>query len=277
MNYRHHYHAGNFADVMKHIILIELINSLQKKDAPICYLDSHSGRGFYDLEAPEALKTEESNFGIKQLKRLKEVPGDISNYLNLVSKFSESRGANSYYPGSPNIVKILMRPQDRMILNELHSEEVSCLKSEFKRDKQVNIHSQDAYLLIPGIIPPKEKRGLVFIDPPFENKSEFSDLINLLKQSLKRWETGVYAIWYPITRQGGAPKFLKDLNNLGVSDILNLQLSIYEDDSPAGLNGSGVVILNPPWKLDEKFKEILPFLSKNLGGVDSGSYRVELL
>jgi len=267
VNYRHAYHAGGFFDVFKHYVLMLLIQSLKQKEAGFTYIDTHSGSGLYDLKFSS--KTLEAENGIHLLWNSKlKLTDSLQEYLDLIKKF-QADNKLEHYPGSPAVVRSLLRAQDQMILNELHPEEAHNLKKLFGRDKQVHIHTQDAYHWIKGIIPPNPPRGLVFIDPPYEQKNEYEQLVKLLITSLKHWRQGVYAIWYPITKEQPLKKFYAELNKAGI-EYLNTQLSVYNEDSPIGLNGSGMLIVNPPWQLDLKLKENLPLLWKILSPEGKG-------
>lgn len=278
MNYRHLYHAGNFADVFKHIILTLLIVNLKNKDKAFCYLDTHAGIGFYDLSLTEAQKTHEYESGILKLLQQKNFPTEFTDYLKIINLVNKnSKNDLQFYPGSPLIVKYLLRPQDRMILCELHPEDVQLLKQEFMQDKQAAVHHMDGYQALKAFLPPAEKRGLVFIDPPFEQPNEFDTLKTWLDFVYQRWPTGIYAVWYPRKDIPQVKKFLQSLQNSQWSKILVIELNIYPEDSPQGLNGCGMVIINPPWKLDEELKKIMPWLLKVLAGSENGNFRVDWL
>lgn len=254
MNYRHAYHAGSFADVFKHYVLVLLIKSLLKKATPFTYIDTHSGRGFYDLSSELSEKTAEAKSGIQLLWDAKLKSESLQSYLRIIKGFQSDHQNLRYYPGSPKIVHSLLRAEDRMILNEFHPEEARLLKNEFKKDKRVSVHAQNAYQWLSGAIPPSTNRGLVFIDPPYEKPNEYPELLKLLKMALKRWKNGTYALWYPMTKDQRLKPFYAGLKEAGITEILNTQLNVYETDSPIGLNGSGVLIINPPWQLEEQLK-----------------------
>jgi 23S rRNA (adenine2030-N6)-methyltransferase len=209
MNYRHIYHAGNFADAFKHIILMLLTKSFLKKETPFCFLDTHAGIGHYDLMSVEAQKGKEYENGIKKIIEADDPPEAIREYIACIQNFNAKIADNEcrLYPGSPEIVKAFLRPHDRMQLCELHPEDYKTLKKYFARHKQIAVHHQDAYQSFKALLPPKEKRGLILIDPPYENTNELSHLVTMLPQALSRFETGVYALWYPI-RQATYRKIL---------------------------------------------------------------------
>jgi len=275
MNYRHIYHAGMFADVFKHIVLINLIDYLKNKPAPFCYLDTHAGIGLYPLNSIEAGKTLEYQNGIEKIFHAKDAPKLIKHYLNLVSQFNDD--TLTLYPGSPLIASELLREQDRAILCELHPEDYQTLKNHFHRDPQTAVHLQNGYHGLKAFLPPKEKRGLVLIDPPYEKASEFDDIINALKIALKAWPNGMYAIWYPIKANQPLKNFFNKIINTTTQSLLKIELSIYQADSPQTLNGSGILIINPPWNMEETLKESLAWLWKKLTIDEKSHFSIEWL
>lgn len=278
MNYRHIYHAGNFADVFKHIVLANLLQSFHQKDKPFCFMDTHAGAGRYDLHAKEAQKTHESAHGIEQLIKIKEIPHAIvQTYLNIVTAINrnESDKKLRYYPGSPYIAHYFLRLQDKMILTELHREDAFLLKQAFNLDKQVAVHQQDGYLALKAFLPPKEKRGLVLIDPPFEQTNELEKIYQGLEIALKRWSNGIYAIWYPIKEKNVMTQLYHHLKKLNQKEILQIELSIYPEDSPISLNGSGMAIINPPWQLKTELEPVLSWLWQVLSPEKLGGYRIK--
>lgn len=301
MNYRHIYHAGNFADVFKHSILTLLIQSLLRKEKPFCYLDTHAGIGVYDLFSVEAQKTKEYESGIELLLKCKNHPRELDAYLDVVKKLNlhcharmetglRSSGGEvknvhkpvkhcvlqtgfllpaemttRFYPGSPYIVRNLARPCDRLILLELHKEDSITLKQQFFNDKQVAVHHYDGYQGLKAFLPPKERRGLVLIDPPFENKDEFDHIISSLRISLSRWPTGIYAIWYPIKDHLAVNKFKCDLKSLNIQNILINEMILFEEDKLLDLFiGCGMVIINPPWQIDIQINAVVAWLQSVL-------------
>lgn len=281
MNYQHAFHAGNFADVIKHVILTALFGSLSKKDAPLCYIDTHAGAGFYDLNASSTKKTKEYLDGIEKVIKQDNPPALIKHYLDTVhqinnelthSKFSSLR----FYPGSPLIARHLMRPHDRIVACELQQSAYQALKETFAGDKQIAVHHSDGYLGLKAFLPPKERRGIILIDPPYEDPDEFRHLAHTLPSALKRFETGVYAIWYPIKDTKQIDRFYRALTDSVTNPILSVELTIYPD-LPTHLNGSGMAIINPPWQLQETLQEVLPWLWKTLSINGQGGYSVKLV
>lgn len=266
MNYRHHFHAGNFADVFKHLILTCLLEKLGEKASPFTYLDTHAGRGLYYLKSKETQKLKEYEFGIKALMNYaekKSPPSCVKSYLDIVSSFKD----RSIYPGSPKIAESLMREEDKMILCELHPEEMTFLKENmYGGDKSLALHFLDAYAGMKAFLPPKTARGLVMIDPPFEQKNEFDCLSEALTRSLKHWRQGHYMIWYPIKDKKVVARFERTIFSLS-SESLCFHFFVNNKEISSQLIGCGVALMNPPWKLKESLTdELMPYLSEALNG-----------
>jgi 23S rRNA (adenine2030-N6)-methyltransferase len=227
----------------------------------------------------EAQQTKEFHSGITKLWSLRSVtavPEVVATYLSLVRHWNPSRGLR-IYPGSPCLVKMLLREADRMLLYELHPQEVQELQQVFLKDKQVVIHHENGYQALKAYLPPPERRGLVLIDPPFENLTEFDDVITGLKQAYQRWQTGVYALWYPIKARPEILQFHRHLSTLGIEKMLVAELCIYPDDIPSRLNGAGLVIVNPPWQFKEQLESLLPWLRRQFTGGEGGREEVKWL
>jgi len=272
MNYRHAFHAGNFADVFKHTVLALLLKSLARKDAPFCYLDTHAGAGRYDLLNEAAQKTGEYRDGIERLWNNPPLSG-LEDYLAAVRAMNPA-GTLRYYPGSPAIARHLLRSQDRMVLVEQHPEEYERLKAEFANDRRATVQRQDGYAALKAFLPPREKRGLVLIDPPYESTDEYAQAVEGLRVAYARWSTGVYAIWYPIKDRAPIQGFHRQLTASGIRKMLVAEFCPYPVDSAFRLNGSGIVIVNPPWQVDEVLDPLLPRLLEKLRRHPSG--RAEL-
>lgn len=276
MNYRHSYHAGNFADVFKHIVLVGLIQSLLNKDKPFCYIDTHAGTGHYNLSSETAKKTREFAYGIQRLFNLQTTFKVVEDYLNIVQMLNVEKTLK-YYPGSPVIVEKLLRKMDRMVLSELHQRDCESLNELFLKNKRVTVYHQDGYQTLKASLPPLEKRGLVLIDPPFEQQDEFNQIILGLKNALQRWATGIYAVWYPIKEQKLNHVFFNKLQQLPIKNCLKLELTVLPDDVPHRLNGSGIIIINCPWQFDSEMQIVLPWLWEQLAVERNGGYKVEWL
>lgn len=260
MNYRHAYHAGNFADVMKHAVLALVVESLKRKETPFFVLDTHAGLGAYDLEAPQAGKTGEYMGGIARVLEAPAAPPGLDPYLAVVRAWNSS-GELRRYPGSPELVRGLMRPQDRMALVELHPEDVEALRARFHGDRRVGVHHLDGYTAAKGLLPPAERRGLVLMDPPFEVRNEFDRLLAALRRARRLWPTGIQMAWYPIKGREPVDRFHRDVVAQGGPETLAVELMLRPADDPFRLNGSGLLIVNPPWRLAETIGELLPWLA----------------
>ena len=269
MNYRHAYHAGNFADVHKHIVLLALLQRLKRKPTPIFYLDTHAGRGWYDLRSEEASRAAEWRTGIARLAAPAAPSAhDIRYYLQTIGSLAE--GQSRRYPGSPLLAAYELRKGDRAVFVEVQPEEARALERAVEHQRGISVHTGDGYAALKAHLPPRENRGLVLIDPPFESAEEFSALKNALQSAMTRWPNGMLALWYPIKTQPELQRWHATVRACGVRKLLALELCIRPLDSPAGLNGSGMLIANPPWKLDEEMqqvqRELLGLLEQQPGG-----------
>lgn len=272
MNYRHIYHAGNFADVVKHALLTLVIAHLRRKEQAFHIIDTHAGIGCYDLQSVEASKTGEALGGIIKLLDGGALPSVFENYMAAVQAVNPDWPMIHYYPGSPFIARNMLRPQDRLTLVELHPQDAEILKRAFRRDPQVAVHVLDAYTALKAQLPPKERRGLVLIDPPFEVKDEFRRIVKGIGEAMRRWPTGIYGIWYPIKDRDPVERFLAELSGFG-KPYFSAELMMFADCDPNRLNGAGLAIINPPWKLDEALEGLLPLLKDRLGAAGEASLR----
>lgn len=280
MNYRHIYHAGNFADVFKHTLLIQLIRALQRKPKGFCYIDIHAGIGCYNLQNQAAQKTLEFQQGIAKLWNEPELPEALQDYLQQQQLFNETRGHTkglSWYAGSPCLMEQLLRPQDRMLLSELHIEDVLELQNALSAHRQIQIYHEDAYKVLKSAVPPVEKRGVVLIDPAFEAKDEFQQVMTALKDAQARWQTGTYVIWYPIKSTATVKYFHQQLVQSGIRKMLCAELCVYPDDVQTRFNGSGMVVVNPPFQFLENIQTWLPRLWSLLSIEGLGRYNASWL
>lgn len=282
MNYRHSYHAGNFADVFKHVQLSLLLQALCSKESPFCYLDTHAGTGRYDLHGASAQKTGEYLQGVMRFWAHNDVASILvlADYLAAVRALNHTENGDSelrYYPGSPRIARHFLRPQDRMVLMELHPEDALFLKREFRGDKHVHVHRTDGYTGLKAFLPPLEKRGLVLIDPPFEDGNEFERLTNSLRSAYQRWPTGIFAIWYPLKDNYRVQHFHRQLVASSMRKLLLIEMHLHTHPPINTLYGCGMIIINPPWRIDEKLRLLLPQLLAGLQPDCKGKTRVEWL
>ncbi|MBD1558570.1 23S rRNA (adenine(2030)-N(6))-methyltransferase RlmJ [Vibrio sp. S9_S30] len=273
LSYRHSFHAGNHADVLKHIVQSLILNALNQKEKPYVYHDTHSGVGRYDLTHEWSEKTGEYKQGIARLWTANNLPEDAQTYLEAVQSLNQDNHLR-YYPGSPRVARAHIRKQDRMVLTELHPSDHPLLEQEFHRDRQVSIYKEDGFQRLKASLPPKERRGLVLIDPPYELSHEYRDVVNAIAQSHKRWSTGIYAIWYPVVNRHDIDDMLSGLEKLGIRKILQIELGVSADTNERGMTASGMIVINPPWKLESQMKEILPYLKEVIAPV-TGHFKVE--
>jgi 23S rRNA (adenine2030-N6)-methyltransferase len=275
VNYRHAFHAGNFADVHKHVILLALIERLKRKPTPFFYLDTHAGRGRYDLNSEEARRSSEWRYGIGRLLSTTPRSQDIRNYLAAVAAIRPH--GEPRYPGSPLIAANAMRRGDRAVLIEQQQQEARAIEIEMRGRRKVSVQHSDGYAALKAYLPPKENRGLVLIDPPYESPREFATVEQALRFGLSRWPNGMFALWYPIKLGPEAQRFLDAVRASGLRKLLTLELSIRPADSPLGLNGSGMLIANPPWQLDVEMREATTELHSLLSPDGAGTASVEWL
>ncbi len=268
MNYQHLYHAGSHADVFKHLTIIALLNCLKQKEKPFCYIDTHAGNGEYGLLHSQ---NQEWKDGVGLLQQ-----HPVKN--SLLKQYIEYTHDLHHFPGSPKIAQKLLRSQDEMILIERSPESFQALNYLFHHQKRIHLHHSDAYLSLRALLPPKIKRGLILIDPPYEEKNEFDKLIPLLQESLKRFPTGIYAVWFPIKSRLFIQRFYHDLKKqLNHSEILITEFCPWSDDVAIRLNGSGMIIINPPWKLEKTLSPLLHELINILKKQPKGFYGINLL
>jgi len=266
MNYRHAYHAGNFADVVKHVVLTRLLDYLKQKDKAFRVIDTHAGIGRYDLSSVEAQKTGEWQSGIGRLidaQLSRPVAELLAPYLDTVRALNPDGGIQKY-PGSPLIARHLMRKQDRLSAIELHPKDVGKLRTLFAGDFQTRVIELDGWLALGAHLPPKEKRGLVLIDPPFEEAGEFERLVDGLIRAHKRWPGGIYALWYPIKDRKAIIAFRKALKQSGIPKLLDIEFEIRPASSEPSLDGSGLLVVNPPFTLEGELRTLLPALHRVL-------------
>jgi len=268
MNYRHAYHAGNFADVFKHAILMLLIEHLREKDKPFTVIDTHAGIGMYDLMGEAAQKTLEYQGGIMRLMAAPSLSPPLARFRQLVADITGVQGDElTRYPGSPRLARSLLRAGDRLQLIEMHPEDVQALRAGFARDRQTIIHHIDAYQALKALLPPTPRRGLVLIDPPFEQTDEFSQIVAGLKEAHRRWATGIYAVWYPLKDREPVERFHRKLAATGIRRILDVELTLQPLDGEH-LYGCGMIMINPPWQLDTELGPLITELARLFAGAD---------
>ena len=276
LSYRHLFHAGNFADVFKHALLARLLIALSAKDKPYLYLDTHAGIARYDLRAPWAQKAREYENGIARIWKATDAPPVLEPYLEAVRALNPD-GKLRYYPGSPLVAKRLLRAGDRMVLTELNTADHEVLANVFAREKHVAVERMDAYQALKAYLPPAERRGLVLVDSSFDVAREFDRIVKALKAAYARWNTGVYAIWYPLMEPAAMRDFLAAVARSGVRKVLRVEIVVRERDESGIIPGCGMLVVNPPWRFDTEAKTIVKWLAPRLAVSGKGQALVEWL
>jgi len=283
MNYRHAFHAANFADVLKHAVLALLVQRLQAKEGGLALIDLFAGPGLYDLEGEAARKTGEAEAGLFRLwpPPKGELGGLLAPWLTQVAALNGGPGVGPggrraaaarrprLYPGSPELLRRLLRPQDRLVLAEMHEEEAASLRRHYARDPQVAVHRRDGFEALPALVPPSERRGLVLVDPPYERKEEPERLVRALARAYRRWPTGVYVVWYPVKELAALTPWLEALRQAVPRRLLLAELTLFDEQPAWRLNGCGLLLVNPPWRVEEPLAALLrglqPLLSRGGG------------
>jgi len=266
MNYRHAYHAGNHADVLKHVVLSRVLDYLKLKDKLFHVLDAHAGIGVYALDGKEAQKTKEYEGGIGKMKRAfaPEVEALLQPYRQVIAELNPGSKTVKLYPGSPEIVVRLCRPGDLMTFNELHPKDFEALAKRYEYEPRARVTNMDAAMLIKASLPPPLRRGLILIDPPFEVKSEREAILSALAHGYKRFSTGVFMVWYPVKGVDFAAKLLADVRALAFPSTLQIEMCVRESFEGGGLAGSGVIVVNPPFVLLDEMRILVPALAKRM-------------
>jgi 23S rRNA (adenine2030-N6)-methyltransferase len=264
LSYRHSYHAGNHADVVKHLVQVAILNYLLKKDKPFCYHDSHAGAGLYSLLSEQAQKTGEYHSGIGKLWQHDAQSPALAAYIALIKQLNDDNEL-AFYPGSPKIAALMLREGDSIQATELHPTDYPILASQFVRRRYSRIENIDAWAGFKAMLPPLHKRGLVLIDPPYELKTEYQDVINGLQLAYSRFPQATYAIWYPVIERAAVEAFISAIVATGIKDQLRIELCPLADSDGFGMTGSGMLVINPPYTLANDIKhaltELCPLLS----------------
>jgi 23S rRNA (adenine2030-N6)-methyltransferase len=267
VNYRHAFHAGSFADVVKHAVLGRVLHHLREKPAAFRVIDTHAGAGLYDLTGSEASRSGEWHEGIARLLAAPlpaPVAALLAPYLDVVGALNEP-GRLTAYPGSPAIVRAWLRPQDRLLACELEPGAAAALASNMRGDPRIKTLSIDGWTALTAYVPPNERRGLVLVDPPFEEERDFTRLARGLAAAHRKWATGIYILWYPIKGRRGPDALARQLCRLGIGKILRAELTVVPLGDPARLNGCGLILVNPPWRLEGELSVLLPALAQRFG------------
>lgn len=279
VNYQHEFHAGNFADVFKHALFCRILHYLRGKPAAFRVIDTHAGAGLYDLAGEKAARGAEWQGGIGALMAAKTSPPItklLSPYLEVVRAVND-RDEIRVYPGSPAIARAWLRPQDALIACELEPRSAGALRRNLRGDVRIKTLAIDGWTALNAYVPPKERRGVVLVDPPFEVDDEFRRLANALSAAHRKWATGIYTLWYPIKGRGEPDAFAKRLRRLGLPKVLRAELLVSALTDQTRLNGCGMIVVNPPWTLENELSLLLPALARILGREGKGRFRLDQL
>jgi len=276
LSYRHQFHAGNIADVFKHALLTRLLLALNRKDKPYCVVETHAGLGLYDLNHPWAQKTEEWRKGIGRVFGRADAPASLKPYLDAVHAENPD-GHLRHYPGSPRIARRLMRETDRLVLYELNQDDCETLRSHFRNTRHTGVHQQDGYSAIKATLPPKERRGLLFIDASFDQGEDFARVAKAIKEAHSRFATGMIAVWYPLMGTSAIEAFERSLSGASLPKTLQLELSTESREFSEHIPGSGLIVINPPYGLDQEAPPLLDWLWRALSPDGKGGTRCEWL
>lgn len=276
LSYRHAFHAGNHADVLKHYVLSTVLNYFNQKDKPYWVIDTHAGAGMYALHDDFAQKNAEFETGIARLMQAQNLPETVNDYVETIKAFN-SANALDFYPGSPKISAYYLRAVDKLRLFELHPSDCKILLENFEgKGRQCKIEMQDGFSGLKACLPPQTKRAVVLIDPPYEVKDDYQYVVNSIKDSLKRFATGTYLIWYPLLQRAEPELMLEGLQNLGITDWLNVSLTVQSPSSEGyGMHGSGMFVINPPWTLAKQLEQSMPVLTALLALDNDASFHLE--
>lgn len=274
LSYRHSFHAGNFADVIKHIVLIEILGHLTLKDAPFDYIDTHAGAGLYDLHSEQAAKLGEYRSGIARM-----TPGEwplLKELFTLLAGFNPE-GELRRYPGSPLIARCFLRARDRAWLFELHPADFAALQEETRNDRRIRVAQEDGFTGLMRLLPPVSRRALVLIDPSYEIKTDFTRVVDTVTRAWKKFAGGIYVVWYPVVDRSRVDAMEQAFRTSGIRDIQQFELAIAADSGARGLTGAGMFVVNPPWPLMQKMRELLPGLVELLAQGNGAFYRADVL
>ncbi|PHM38881.1 ribosomal RNA large subunit methyltransferase J [Xenorhabdus mauleonii] len=274
LSYRHSFHAGNHADVLKHTVQSLIIESLKTKEKPFLYLDTHAGAGRYQLSGEHAERTGEYLEGIARIWQRDDIPEELAAYMDAVKALNPNNSLR-YYPGSPLIARHLLRDYDELNLSELHPSDFPLLRAEFSRDRRTRVLREDGYQQLKSKLPPRSRRGFILIDPPYELKSDYQKVVQGIQEGYKRFATGTYALWYPVVLRQQIKRLVKDLEATGIRKILQIELGVRPDSDQRGMTASGMIVINPPWKLEQQMKAVLPWLQQVLIPEGTGHTSVE--
>ena len=271
--YRHAFHAGNHADVLKHCVLQQILMYMNQKDKPYWVIDTHAGAGMYSLTSDYANTKSEYLDGVARLWDCDDLPPVLREYMNLI-QLCNNKGDWSLYPGSPEVIRRTIRADDRMRLFELHPTDFDILQENFERDRQAKLFKSDGFASLKALLPPPTRRAVIFMDPPYEIKTDYLKVVDALEEGLARFAEGVYVVWYPILTRGDHVRMLESLRKLS-DKTLNIAMTVQEPDEKGfGMLGSGLFVINPPWTLKTTMEAVMPYLIEKLAQYPGASYEI---
>ncbi|RKZ83209.1 MAG: 23S rRNA (adenine(2030)-N(6))-methyltransferase RlmJ [Gammaproteobacteria bacterium] len=273
LSYRHSFHAGNYADVIKHIVLIEILEHLIKKDSAFDYIDSHAGAGLYNLHSEHAAKLQEYTQGVGKLKT--EQWPELATYFDILAKYNPA-GKLNFYPGSPIIAQYFLRRKDRSWLYELHPKDAELLLKHAAKSRNIRVMREDGFKGLLSLLPPVSRRGLVLIDPSYEIKTDYAQVFNTIDSAYKKFPTGIYALWYPVVDRKIIDHLERKFKRSGIKKIHRYELGIAQDQFGSGMSACGMIVINPPWTLTDKMSQVFPKLVTALGG-EGAFYKCDVL
>ncbi|MDT8282109.1 MAG: 23S rRNA (adenine(2030)-N(6))-methyltransferase RlmJ [Gammaproteobacteria bacterium] len=274
LSYRHSFHAGNFADVIKHIVIVEILQYLCQKDKAFEYIDTHAGAGLFNLDSDHATKLHEYSNGIAKLDA-DDWP-ELTPYFDIIKSFNEA-GALTHYPGSPMIARHFLRSGDKAWLYELHPADVELLRNNVRENRQIRVKHEDGFKGLLSLLPPLSRRGFVLIDPPYEIKTDYQQVVNTVIQAHKKFSTGTYAIWYPVVDRTRIDQLEKNFIISGIKNIQRFELALAPDSHASGMTASGMIVINPPWTLMNTLSQLLPKLVAALADDKVASFKCDVL
>lgn len=269
LSYRHSFHAGNHADILKHTVLSLILEAVKEKDKAVCYLDSHAGAGGYSLRTSHATQTSEYLNGVARIWQQPDTPALLTPFLRVLKSFN-SGNSLTFYPGSPLIAGHLLRQQDSLILSELHPGDYPLLRHSLRHDTRAQVSRVDGYQQLKARLPPPSRRAVILVDPSYELKEDYQQVVSAISEGYKRFATGIYALWYPVVLRQQVKRLLHNIRDSGMRRILQIELAVLPDSTQRGMTASGMLVINPPWKLEQHMQRLLPWLHHKLSPLQQG-------
>lgn len=274
LSYRHSFHAGNFADILKHIVVVEILLHLRKKEKPFEYIDTHAGAGLFDLQSEDADKLKEYESGIGNLK-IEDWP-ELASYFEVINAYNKSKSLR-YYPGSPLLAMHFLRRQDKAWLYELHPQDIELLWNNTRKKGRVKVTFDDGFIGLLSLLPPQSRRCLILIDPSYEIKSDYEQVFTTVNKAYQKFATGIYAIWHPVVNRHKIKQLERKFINSGIKDIQRFEFGLSADSDELGMTSAGMLVINPPWGLFDKMSGLLPKLVRTLAVDDDAFFKCDVL